>query len=174
MHTMKDAKNFDAWNKVKKNIHKRAKVHSIREGEIWWFADGQNIGVEINGKGERFARPVLILTKFGKLSFMGIPLTTKKHSGSWYVQYKFKDRNCYAALCQAKMYSVYRLYRRMGTLPESDLDRIRTVFLELNSKKFPQSFDRGIAGIPEDVSIIAKFFIKIKAKILDSNSGKRP
>ncbi|MBQ7040882.1 type II toxin-antitoxin system PemK/MazF family toxin [Candidatus Saccharibacteria bacterium] len=162
---MKDAKSFDAWNKVKKNIHKRAKVPSIREGEIWWFADGQNVGVEINGKGERFARPVLVLTKFGKLSFFGVPLTSKKHQGSWYSSVVFKDKTEYAALCQAKALSIHRLYRKMGMLPSSDLEKVRTSFIALHSKKCPQSFNRGIAGIPEDSSIIAKLFAKIKAKI---------
>lgn len=35
----------------------------------------------------------------------------------------------------------------------------------MNSKKCPQPFDRGIAGIPEDSFIIARLFIKIKTKI---------
>lgn len=148
-------------------------MRSIREGEVWWFADGQNVGVEINGKGERFARPILILTKFGKLSFTGIPLTSKRHNGSWYVEFTFKEKTSYAVLCQAKMCSVYRLYRKMGVLPEQDFNKIGIAFLKLHAKKFPQSCDRGRAGIPEDTSIIARLIRKIKRIIEKRLAGRK-
>ena len=149
-------KHFNEWNKVKKNINRRAKVPTIHEGEVWWFADGQNVGVEIDGKGERFARPIVILTKFGKLSFFGIPLTSKKHDGSWYAEYDFNGKTQYAALCQARTISVNRLYRKMGEMTKSDLQRVRDGFLALHDKKYPSSSDEGIVGVPKDTSIISR------------------
>lgn len=141
MANKSEQKRFDEWNEIKKGIQKRGKVPSIQEGEVWWLGNGQNIGVEINGKGERFARPVIVLTKFGKLSFLGIPVTTKEHGGSWYKEYIFREEKRWAVLCQARMCSVYRLYRKIGSLPETDLDMIRNAFLELHLKKSPQSHD---------------------------------
>lgn len=157
-----EQKQFDEWNKTKKNIQRRGKTPSIKEGEIWWFADGKNVGVEINGKGTGFARPVLILTKFGRLSFLGIPLTTKKHEGSWYAEQDFKGKKCYAALHQAKALSVHRLYGKMGELPEDDLTLIRQTFLELHIKNFPRPLSRGVVGNPKDKTIIAVLSQKIK------------
>ncbi|MBQ9016906.1 type II toxin-antitoxin system PemK/MazF family toxin [Candidatus Saccharibacteria bacterium] len=155
-------KHFDEWNKVKKSINRRAKVPTIHEGEIWWFADGQNIGVEIDGKGKGFARPVLVLTKFGKLSFLGIPLTTQKHTGSWYVEYDFQGKTCHAALHQAKAISVYRLYEKMGEMTRADFGRVLFAYVELHRKNSPLSSDRGVVGVPKDVFIIHRFFPKIK------------
>lgn len=70
------AKYFDDWIEVKSDLHETAVVRRIKEGEIWWCAIGENVGVEINGKSKTFARPVLILRKLGKYSFMSIPLTS--------------------------------------------------------------------------------------------------
>ena len=155
-------KHFDEWNKVKKRLQRQARVPYIKEGEIWWFADGQNVGVEIDGKGRTFARPILVLTKYGRLSFHGIPLTSQKHTGPWYTNIVFQNKTQYVALSQAKTVSAHRLYSKMGEVPESDLENVRAAFLKLHSKNIPLSSDRGGAGNPEDVFIIHRFFPKIK------------
>ncbi len=88
-------------------------------------------GVEINGKSKTFARPVLILRKLNCFSFMGIPLTSQKHRGNWYVCFEFKNKNEYAVLAQARVLSVSRLYKRIGVVPNSDLELVRTGFRNL-------------------------------------------
>lgn len=93
---------FGDWIEVKGDLHRMAVVRRIKEGEIWWCAIGENIGVEINGKSKTFARPVLILRKLGKYSFMGIPLTSKEHSGDWYAKFYFRHKAQYAALAQGE------------------------------------------------------------------------
>lgn len=45
---------------------------------------GQNIGFEQNGKGDNFVRPVIILKKFNKNMFFGIPLSTQIKDGKFY------------------------------------------------------------------------------------------
>ncbi len=62
---------------------------------------------------------------------MGIPLTSQKHEGPWYTQFMFSNKNQYAALAQARVMSVYRLYDKIGTLAISDLNKIRTDFINL-------------------------------------------
>ena len=69
-------KNFDEWNECKKNRDKNDIDIYFYEREIWWCAIGVNVGFEQDGKGERFARPVLIIRKFSKNVFLGVPLTT--------------------------------------------------------------------------------------------------
>ena len=124
-------KDFDGWISLKKNMDFLAKTPTINEGEIWWCGIGANVGVEIDGKSQRFSRPVLILKKMSKFGFMGIPLTSQKHEGSWYVEFEFLGKKEYAALCQARTMSVSRLYGIMGTIPMSDLRRVKDGFHRL-------------------------------------------
>ena len=136
-----DKKEFDRWNSIKQGLDAKntidtaPKIPRIKEGEIWWSACGKNIGTEINGKNELFERPILILKKLSQFTFMAMPLTSKEKSGSWYVHFVFRDRNQYAAICQAKSMSVFRLYRKMGMVPKSDLEMVRDGFLKLYSDK---------------------------------------
>ncbi len=123
-----DDERFDEWNELKKKLNHSGGRPTIREGEIWWYAAGANIGIEIDGKGKRFSRPILIMTKLSKDGFMGIPLTSQEKSGSWYVSFDFLEKTQYAAVCQAKVMSVSRLYTKIGQVPKSDLERVRTAF----------------------------------------------
>lgn len=125
---MNDRKHFDEWNEIKKIRHGSGRSPVIKEGEIWWCAMGENVGVEINGKNESFSRPVLILKKLSRFGFMGVPLTSQEHEGDWYVSFIFRDKKQTAALAQARVISVLRLYKRMGTIPNSDLEIVRTGF----------------------------------------------
>lgn len=124
------------WNIVKEDFHEtpNEKIQLIRQGEIWWVGIGENVGVEINGKSEFFSRPVLVFKKLSHYGFMGIPLTSQKHTGSWYTQFIFKNKVETAVLSQARVYSTSRLYSRLGQIPKSDLDTIRKAFLLLYSK----------------------------------------
>ena len=104
---------------------------TVKGGEIWWCAVGENVGVEINGKNEEFSRPVLVLKKLSKYGFMGIPLTSQEHVGSWYVEFVFQDKKQTAVLAQARVISVFRLYKKMGTVPNSDLEMVKRGFRKL-------------------------------------------
>lgn len=62
---------------------------------------------------------------------MGIPLTSQEKTGEWYVKFSFLGKTEYAALCQARVMSAYRLYAKMGQLSEFDLKKIKSAFLKL-------------------------------------------
>lgn len=126
-----DGKRFDEWMERKRDFHFRGRIPTINEGEIWWCGVGENVGVEINGKSERFSRPVLIIRKFGRFSFVGIPLTSQSHDGSWYAKFQFQGKDSWAVLTQVRSFSVSRLYGRIGTVPNSDLALVTERFLEL-------------------------------------------
>ncbi len=126
-----EEKRFDEWNELKKDKHSSSRVPAIKEGEIWWCAMGENVGVEINGKNELFSRPVLVFKKLSRLGFLEIPLTTQKHDGDWYVPFIFKDKTSTAVLSQVRTFSALRLYRRMGTLTETDFDLVVAGFNKL-------------------------------------------
>lgn len=120
-----------AWFPVKEKLSANPDIIGINEGEIWWCSCGENVGTEINGKNGRFTRPVLIFKKFNKNQFFGIPLTSKKHTGSWYVHFYFAAKDNYAVLCQARTFSVSRLHKRMGQINSSEYLEIKMGFLKL-------------------------------------------
>ena len=128
---MNEEKHFEEWMDVKSEIHFAARPRTVNEGEVWWCSMGENVGVEINGKQELFLRPILVIKKLSKFGFMGVPLTSQEHIGSWYVEFYFKSKRQFAALAQARVVSVYRLHRKMGALPNSDLELVKKGFREL-------------------------------------------
>lgn len=126
-----ETKHFTEWIKLKERLHNTESSLNVHEGEIWWCAVGENVGVEINGKNKDFSRPILVLKKLSRYGFMGIPLTSQSHNGSWYVKFVFQNREEYAVLAQAKVVSVRRLYNKIGQLPHSDLELVRNGFRRL-------------------------------------------
>lgn len=71
-------KDFDAWNAKQKQLENKKTRPYFHVGEIWWVHLGENIGVEANGKSEKYLRPMIILTKFNRCSFLAVPLTTSE------------------------------------------------------------------------------------------------
>ena len=126
-----EEKRFGEWIILKEKIHNIARIRTIREGEVWWAALGENVGVEINGKNEGFTRPILVFKKLSRLSFLAIPLTTQEHDGTWYAPFIFKEKRQFAALSQIRILSVSRLNKRMGMLTQSDFEIVRTGFKRL-------------------------------------------
>jgi mRNA interferase MazF len=114
-------KYFDEWNGIKKNIDKR-KVDKFKiffdKRQVWWCSVGENIGFEQNGKGENFERPVLILRKFNKFIFLGIPLTTKEKNLNLPFYFKLKGAKIesIAILSQIRLFSSKRLLREIETI----------------------------------------------------------
>lgn len=120
-----EEKRFPEWIERKERIHNVGRLPAILEREVWWVAVGENVGVEINGKSGRFSRPVLIYKKLSKFGFLGIPLTSQPHEGSWYVPFEFQGKISYAALAQIRVMSVSRLYgSAIGQISKADFRAI--------------------------------------------------
>ncbi len=64
-------KHFFEWMKIKEELHNIGKIPAIKEGEIWWAALGENVGVEINGKHKDYSRPVIVFRKLSRFLFLG-------------------------------------------------------------------------------------------------------
>lgn len=124
---------FDHWIGVKRHLHQANRLPHISEGEVWWCGIGENVGVEINGKSAHFSRPVVIYKKLNIFGFLGIPLSTQLHEGSWYVPFRFQGKDQVATLAQVRTISTNRLYRRMGVLSKKDFQLIKKRFLQLYS-----------------------------------------
>ncbi|MBR0467407.1 type II toxin-antitoxin system PemK/MazF family toxin [Candidatus Saccharibacteria bacterium] len=125
-----EKRDYKEWMPIKADTHNAGRYRTFSEGQIWWCIWGENVGTEINGKGELFLRPVYIFKKDGRLNFTGIPLTTQAHEGHGYVKFNFKDKEIYAVLSQIRATSVFRLLRKKGEADDMDVSKIKNAFAE--------------------------------------------
>lgn len=128
-------KDFSGWIKIKKKLHFRKGLRSFSRGEIRWCNVGENVGSEICGKGKDFLRPVLIINKLSKYNFIGVPLSSQKHQGSWYIDFTFQGKEEYAVVAQVENISAKRLHHKMGEASSSDLSKVIDGLLRLLSTK---------------------------------------
>ena len=105
----------------------------IRSGEIRWCKFGVNIGNEILGKGETFKRPVLILKKFSRDVFLGLPLTKKKSSGTWYYSISNNKVSGSVILNQSRTLDRKRLEEKITQVRDEELIKIKEAFCKLVS-----------------------------------------
>lgn len=125
-------KQFDEWNDTKKTVHKKTEAAHFREREIYISTLGSNVGFEQDGKGDDFVRPVLVVRKFSKYSFIGIPLTSVAKDDIFHYCFSFVEgKNSYAILSQVRLFDAKRLERKMGTICESDFAKLKVKLKEL-------------------------------------------
>jgi len=103
----------------------------VSEGDIWWASVGENVGSEINGKSSQFSRPVIVFKKLAHGFYFVLPTTTKDHEGTWYVPFRHHERDMSACLHQARAIDYRRLSNKLGTLDDTDLERVRSGFSAL-------------------------------------------
>ena len=125
-------KRFLAWIGLKAKLHETEhKPPLVSEGDIWWASVGENVGSEVDGKGDAFTRPIIIYKKLGSESLLAIPTSTKQKEGTWYVGFQHKGINEIALLSQIRVISFRRLKERIGTLSNSEMEDIRKGFRNL-------------------------------------------
>ena len=67
-------KDFERWHKQKSWIDGfKDRPPFFHEREIWFCSVGLNIGHEQDGSGKRYLRPVIVIKKLGRKTFMGLP-----------------------------------------------------------------------------------------------------
>jgi mRNA interferase MazF len=125
-------KDFEAWNPFKKNVDARKSVSGIRPGEIRWANIGVNVGSEIDGKGDGFTRPVLIIHVIGKHMSLVVPLSTKIKSRDGYEILQVSGKEVSACIHQIRVISNKRLLGRIQKTSNTKLcsikERIKVYF----------------------------------------------
>ncbi len=124
---------YDEWNEVKKEMieHENRFIFKVRE--IYWLKVGRNIGYEVYGKGDEFLRPVLVFRKFGKDSFLGIPLTSVIKDNMFHFEFtpiNSYKQNC-AILSQIKLFSSKRIHDKMGKISPDDFQELKVKLKDL-------------------------------------------
>lgn len=127
-------KDLDGWNIIKKRLEKRINIPTFKVGEVWWTSVGVNIGVEIDGKGDRFTRPILIVAKFNNIHLLGIPLSSKIKDNKYYTVVNLKGRNVSAIVSQMKSLSAKRLLVLIGRIDTNELQIINESIKNLPSR----------------------------------------
>ena len=125
-------KDFQEWHKKKENIDYGKKRVFFHEREVWWCSLGVNVGYEQDGKGERFARPVLIFKKFNKEIFWGVPITMASKTGKFYSPINLGDskKRC-AIISQIRLLDCKRLLDKVGFINEDNYIEIQKAVIDL-------------------------------------------
>ena len=118
-------KDFDKWNEHKKAIDGTNANLYFYERDIWWCSLGVNVGFEEDGKNEYYTRPILVLKKFSKDVFIGVPLSTSSKEGRYYFKFNFQGQKSNALLSQIRLFDTKRLKDKLGRLPKGIFKEIR-------------------------------------------------
>jgi mRNA interferase MazF len=115
-------KDFDGWGNKKPQIHNDKKIPTFNQREVWWCSTGVNVGIEQDGKNNLYERPVLVVRKFNRRLFWGVPLSTQTNNFPHNIPILFKDRNKTTpkertfVVSQMRAYDSCRLTRPLGKL----------------------------------------------------------
>lgn len=118
-------KDFSTWSVLKTSINQNIERPIFKEREIWWVSIGANIGDEEDGKGDKFLRPVLVIRKFNKNLFLGVPLTKQVKENLFYFKLEVKDKIVCAMISQLRLFDSKRLLNRLEKLPEKEFEKVK-------------------------------------------------
>jgi len=127
-------KDFNSWNELKKKINDSIPLVNFKERDVWFMNMGANVRYEQDGKGKDFLRPVLVVKKFNKEMFWGVPCTSKDKGGKYYFYLGvIRGRKNTAILSQMRLFSSSRMVYKLGSVSENVFTRLidsLTEFLE--------------------------------------------
>lgn len=110
-------KDFRKWHTEKEKINSAKGTALFHEREVWWCRVGVNIGFEMDGRGETFERPVVIVKKFNLDVCLVVPLTARLKKGKYYFSVgKIADRDATAVLSQIRFIDRKRLANKITML----------------------------------------------------------
>ncbi|MEK7113789.1 MAG: type II toxin-antitoxin system PemK/MazF family toxin, partial [Patescibacteria group bacterium] len=83
-------------------------------------------------------------------SFIGLPLTSREKTGSWFAEITLEEQKRYVLLYQIRMFSSNRFESRLATLDDGDFESVKEK-LEFLLKLSPKSSPRkaGLSGYPQ-------------------------
>ena len=123
-------KNFDGWNERK--IHRQIQlITDFHEREIWWCSIGINVGSEQHSQTNDFSRPILVVKKFTRDVFWGIPLTTKTKDLDFRARFNLGGVENDLLILQMRVYDRKRLIRKIGTIPKNDFTKLTDIIRNL-------------------------------------------
>ena len=126
-------KDFLKWFTLKKTAHEAEGSALFHEREVWWCMLGANVGYEIDGRGETFERPIIIVKKFNLDTCFIVPLTAKPKSGKYYFPVgNVSGREAVAVLSQLRLIDRKRLTQKVGTLSKPEFKKLLAAIVAVN------------------------------------------
>ena len=128
-------KDYAKWHSRKTTLENAEKSRVFfHEREVWWCSIGCNVGFEQDGRGEKFARPVLIFKKFDKEVCWALPLSTKIKTGKFYALTDLGDRVARVAIIsQLRLVDAKRFIGKIGTVSDENYAQIQKAVVNLCS-----------------------------------------
>jgi mRNA interferase MazF len=124
-------KDFENWNILKKKIDKnKNNCPDFSEGQVWWIYAGINIGYEIDGKGNLFLRPVLIIRRYNSFMFLGVYLSTKIKDVWYHQPISVRNKISAAVISQLKTFSYERLHHKIFEISEDELEEVKKKIID--------------------------------------------
>lgn len=118
-------KDFEKWIVKKKDLHNKQTVPPLfKERDIWWVSVGINVGFEEDGKDSNYVRPVLIVKKFNREIFLGVPMSTKLKDNKYYVPVTVKKNLVSVMISQIRVFSSKRIWNKLAELDEGDFSKV--------------------------------------------------
>lgn len=138
-------KEFDKWIDKKKELHNKHVVPPLfKECDIWWASTGINVGYEEDGKHEKFIRPVLVLKKFNRELFLGVPMSTKLKNNKYYIEVTIAEKIVSALISQIRVFSAKRLQDKLAELDSKDFEKVKNEVVKMISfSSLPKQRGRG-------------------------------
>lgn len=124
-------KDFDSWHSLKKKLDSRDRGRTFKEREVWWCSVGINVGFEIYGKNQFFNRPVLVLRKFSRSTFLGAPLTSKCDDRPYRYRIHLNERESNVILDQVRCFDSRRLLNLEGMLTDKQFKAVKEYYKSL-------------------------------------------
>jgi mRNA interferase MazF len=122
------------WNERQQFLQGKQNLALFHDRELWWCSIGINVGHEENGKGERFARPIVIFKKFSSKTLWGIPVTTQNNTSPFYVAITIgDDRKRWAIVSQMRFFDSRRLLGKIGTISIIDYHFIQKAVTDIST-----------------------------------------
>ena len=119
-------KDFSGWHDKKRDIEEEGHIPQFSNRDIWWCSVGVNIGHETDGKNRQYSRPILVIRKFNKRLFWGVPLTTQIKNNPHYHRFVMNKREQCAMLTQLRLWDAKRLSDKMGRLAEKEFQMVKS------------------------------------------------
>lgn len=127
-------KDFQKWHKIKVGLNNAPTRMFFHEREVWWCSIGVNVGFEQDGRGEHFARPILVFKKFNNEVFWAIPLSTKVKKGKFYVSIELGDNvPRVVIISQLRLVDAKRLIDKISTISNDNYKLIQKAVINLCS-----------------------------------------
>ena len=124
-------KNFDIWNEQKKKIDE-SNPKFYKERDIWWCKIGLNVGLEQDGSGEQFQRPILVLKGLSRDTFLAIPITSSENKNKNRISIgMIDDKNSFVIISQIRTLDTKRLTTKITRMNKDLFETIRKAVKDL-------------------------------------------